>query len=122
MYLKQDQGSELTIHVPTMDISPVVHQKTGLEPHKFLLDVAVYDLVAVMSDGVMSFQRPITNDLGTSRHFEDVPTADVVSSLMAVKSSKGKFIARRCKRFLKECAKKGWHHNDDLSMAALYIG
>lgn len=119
LYFDQDQGFDTTIYLPDKDVQ-ITHD-TGLDSHQFIFDLERYDLVAVMSDGAMSFQRAIVNNLGTSRHFENVPVKDVVEELMAVKSPAGKFIARRCKRFLKDCVKKGWHHNDDLSMAALYI-
>ncbi|KKN66623.1 hypothetical protein LCGC14_0469580 [marine sediment metagenome] len=119
LYLNQDEGFETLAYLPGKDVK-VSHGK-GLKPHYFIFDLERYDLVAVMSDGAMSFQRVVMNSLGTSKHFENIPTIEVVEELMAVKSSAGKFVARRCKRFLKQCAKKGWHHNDDLSMAALYI-
>jgi hypothetical protein len=128
LYLYQDQGFQLTAYLPDGDgvhwqrgSQEVVTPGAGLAPHNFIFDLEKYDIVAVMSDGAMSFQRAVVNDLGTSRHFEDVPVTDVVEQLMAIKSPAGKFVARRCKRFLKNCAKKGWHHNDDLSMAALHI-
>lgn len=117
LYLKQDEGFITTAHLP--DNEPMDVYGEGLNPHCFIFDLEKYDLVAAMSDGAMSFQRTITND--TSKHFEEVPVQDIVEPLMAVKSPTGKFVSRRCKRFLKECVKKGWHHNDDLSMIALYI-
>ncbi len=119
LYLEQDQGFTCTAYLP--DRKPSGLSDKGLSPHNFLFDLERYDLVAVMSDGAASFQRAVINDLGTSKHFENIPVEDIAKQLMAVKSPAGKFVARRCKRFLKECAKKGWHHNDDLSMAALYI-
>lgn len=119
LYQDQDQGFTTSIYLPDKDVQ-ITHDD-GLNPHQFIFDLEKYDLVAVMSDGAMSFQRAVINDLGTSKHFEEVPVKDVVNELMAVKSPAGKFVARRCKRFLKDCSKKGWHHNDDLSMAALYI-
>ena len=119
LYMEQDQGFTTTAYLP--DKEPLIINGEGLIPHNFIFDLEKYDLVAALSDGAMSFQRTVINDLGTSKHFEEVSVEDIVNPLMAVKSPTGKFVSRRCKRFLKDCLKKGWHHNDDLSMIALYI-
>jgi len=65
-------------------------------------------VVAVMSDGVDTF--------------ESIPWHDVVVSLMDFKSTKGQFVQRRMKRFIKNCQKKGISPYDDVSMAAIYLG
>lgn len=70
-------------------------------------------VAAVFSDGVKSFvdadRRP-------------VPFQDVVAGLLDFKSFKGEFVKRRMQGFLKEAAHLGWKHDDDLSMAAVYLG
>ena len=73
-----------------------------------------YDLVLVASDGVHSFQN--ANTMGT------VPMLEVIPHLVDIKSYTGQFMTRRCRAFQKFCAKEGWHHNDDLSVAAVYMG
>jgi len=76
--------------------------------------------VVLLSDGVHSFQRPVETDTG--RTFEPVPTRQVLQELLAYKSYKGEFVKRRTKRFIKEMQKRGWVNNDDLSVAAIYLG
>ena len=75
-----------------------------------------FDMVAVLSDGVHSFQKK--NVLG---QLENIPLQEVLQQLMKLKSVRGEFVTRRCKRFLsKYCAEHGWSHYDDFSMAAVY--
>jgi len=94
--------------------------KVGTDPSSFW-DITVYsrdcfDLVAVMSDGVRSFQK--RNTLG---QLEPVELQAVLQQLMKFKNVKGEFVTRRCKRFLsKYCVEHGWSHYDDFSMAAVY--
>lgn len=78
-----------------------------------------YDLVLVGSDGWLTGQRPVES--ATSRTFESVPLAEVIAELTAFKSMTGEFIQRRCRRLLQDWAKKGWHFNDDVSLAGVYV-
>ena len=65
-------------------------------------------VIAVMSDGVGTFDGMLWHD--------------VVVALMDFKNTKGQFVQRRMKRFLKNCQKKGIAPYDDVSMAAIYLG
>lgn len=72
-----------------------------------------YDLVAIFSDGIKSFQ------------YSDGESIDyklIIEELTAFKSYKGSFVKRRIKRALKELKEKGSIHYDDISMAAIYWG
>jgi hypothetical protein len=71
------------------------------------------DLAIVFSDGVESF----LDATGTP-----VPVTDILDELLAFKGIQGQFVARRCGRFLKLCAERGWTHSDDLSVAGIYLG
>jgi len=80
------------------------------------LDPDTYDLVMVASDGIKSFQRRQGNG------FESVPLGVVIPHLTSLKNTRGQFMVRRMKRFLtKWCPKQGWHHYDDVAVAALHI-
>lgn len=80
-------------------------------------DRRTFDLVTVMSDGVLSFQRKQDGVL------ETVPLQAVLQQLLKFKTVKGEFVTRRCKRFLgKFCKKNGWSNYDDFSMGAVYVG
>jgi len=70
-------------------------------------DPADYDLIAVTSDGVDSFAG-----LGY---------IDVIKRIMSFKNYKGEFVKRRVKRFLKEIAAEKIRHDDDVSLAAIYL-
>lgn len=71
------------------------------------------DFVAVFSDGLDSFVNTNTGN--------PIPYQEVLDQLMAVKSHKGEFVGRRCKRFFDSfCVENRWHHEDDFSMAAIW--
>ena len=75
---------------------------------------------AVLSDGIESFQQHIGSE--TSSSFAPVDYLDVVRGLTAFKNFKGEFVHRRMQAFEKDCARRGWHHNDDISVTAMYFG
>ena len=94
-----------------------LYEDTGMEP--FSLDFPIYDvdLVLLASDGLGSFQRRVDS------HFEAVPINEVADKAFAFKSMAGSFVARRMRRFLTvEAPALGWHHDDDLSVAAIHLG
>lgn len=69
------------------------------------------DVVALFSDGVESFRDADLNP---------VPLETVLLELLSLKNLHGRFVTRRCGKFLgKLCAEKGWRHADDFSMAAV---
>lgn len=72
--------------------------------------------IAVLSDGVESFTQPSENGR------IPVPTREILSSLLEFKNFTGEFVHRRFQGFWKECEKKGWEPQDDVSMAAVYLG
>lgn len=72
---------------------------------------------AVLSDGIESFQSKIGAE--TCSTFKSVDYLPVVQELTAFKNFKGEFVHRRLQSFLKDCVRRGWHHNDDISLAAL---
>ena len=80
---------------------------------------AEYRFAAVLSDGVQSFARMEQTE--TSRTTFAVPASEVLAGLLAFKSGQGQFVQRRMQAFEKECAKRGWQHADDLSMAAVWL-
>lgn len=79
-------------------------------------DPVDYDLVMVASDGLKSFQHRVGNS------YEPIPLCLVVPHLTNIKGFTGQYLVRRMRRFLtKWCPANGWHHNDDVSVAALHI-
>ena len=96
-------------------------EDSGMHSHFFMFPRDEYDLAMVMSDGICTFQKPKNGE--TAKYFEDVHAASIISDLLNVKSSKGEFIKRRCRRIVKNlCTKDGWRHLDDFSVAAIYDG
>ncbi len=90
-------------------------------PCDWRFPAAEWDLVLLMSDGVQSFHRTVATD--TSRTREPVGVEFVVAELLAIKSTAGVFLQRRCKAFLSRfCAENGWEHDDDFSAAAIWVG
>ena len=80
----------------------------------FSVAAAGYRFAALLSDGAQSFL-----DSGRA---EAVPLESVLPELVSFKNTRGAFVGRRMKGFLKECRRKGWRHGDDLSLAALHLG
>ena len=92
---------------------------SGMKPHEYMFNNEEYELVMVMSDGVSTFQKPVEN--GATKHYENVDPIEIVKELMDIKSTRGEFIKRRCKRVIKNlCLKEGWRHLDDFSVAAIH--
>jgi hypothetical protein len=72
------------------------------------------DLVLLLSDGVESFQ---------SRDRTGVPLERILEQLFDFKGLSGEFLVRRCSRFLQRfCVDNGWRHEDDFSVAGIYLG
>jgi len=82
------------------------------------LDAAIYDLILLFSDGVSSFcTRSIRGESLA------VPLEAVVAEVASLKTTTGRFLTRRCRRFLgRFCTANNWHHADDFSVAGLYLG
>lgn len=72
------------------------------------------NFIMAVTDGIHSFQR--------SSDLQPVSIQEVANHLIDFKSFTGQFVTRRCRAFEKFCAKEGWHHNDDLGVAAIHIG
>jgi len=71
--------------------------------------------VAISSDGVQSFTRPV-GDYGQR---EVIPTMEVMTRLCQFKNFNGPFVQRRLNRFLKDTERDGWRHEDDLSLGVI---
>lgn len=69
--------------------------------------------VALMSDGVHSFRN---------EKKKEINYIEVVKHLTDFKNFTGDFVKRRLNKFKKTCAKRGWTHYDDVSIAAIYLG
>ena len=77
-------------------------------------------VVSMSSDGLHSFLQ--TKHNGVTRSVEPVQLPEIVKELLSFKSLNGAFVARRVKKFIKECGARGWQHSDDLSIAAIHVG
>lgn len=90
-------------------------------PQDMFYSAKTYDLVMVLSDGVQTFQRSMRT--GTTKTLDPVPVEQVIEHLLKIKSPTGKFLQRRCHKFLtKYCAINEWQHNDDFGAAAIWMG
>jgi hypothetical protein len=84
--------------------------------HVMRLTPAKYRFVALISDGVRSFFTT------AGKGIETLHLSQVIPELMSFKSWNGAFVARRVKRFMRDCRSKGWQHADDLSIGVIYAG
>jgi hypothetical protein len=80
-------------------------------------DVRETTWVALLSDGAASFMASRTEGGSAS-----VDVAVVLAELLRFKSFQGVFVQRRLARFAQQCAVRGWCHQDDLSLGAIYLG
>ncbi len=69
----------------------------------------------MFSDGVHSFTHVQPGEAAP-----EMPI--VVAELMAFKTRQGAFVQRRAQAFRRDCARRGWRHQDDLSMAVVHWG
>jgi len=86
----------------------------------FTVSAANYKYVALFSDGIHSFFN--AGQDGSDGRGEAVPLDEPLRSLISFKSTRGAFVGRRMKRFLKDCRNRGWQHLDDLAFGALHLG
>jgi len=93
------------------------YEDTGMDPFRLDFPIEDVDLVLLASDGLGSFQRRVDS------YFEPVPICEVAEKAFGFKGMAGSFVARRMRRFLTvEAPALGWHHDDDLSVAAIHVG
>jgi hypothetical protein len=85
------------------------------------VSAANYKYVALFSDGIHSFFNAAPDGSSGGRG-EAVPLDEPLRSLISFKSTRGAFVGRRLKRFLKDCRDRGWQHLDDLAFGALHLG
>ena len=88
--------------------------------HLIIRPVAGLRWAAILSDGIESFQK--RGDEASSCSFTPVNYLEVICHLTAFKNFAGEFVHRRLQSFAKDCNRRGWQHNDDVSIAALYFG
>jgi len=85
-----------------------------------LVGIEDIEYIAIMSDGIHSFYKTIITE--TSKYNKSIPYLEVLKELLTFKNFSGKFVQRRINKFRKNCAKKNWANNDDLSLAVIYTG
>ena len=83
-------------------------------------EMAEYEWVAILSDGIHSFTE--VRETETGRTNAPVPLADVLRELMAFKTCGGQFAQRRMQKFQQQCAGRGWQHHDDVAMGVIMQG
>ncbi|MBC7805059.1 MAG: protein phosphatase 2C domain-containing protein [Akkermansiaceae bacterium] len=113
-----------TITRTVLDAGGGIRESETLSPedgyHLLARPVAGLQWAAILSDGIESFQQRSESDACCS--FAPVDYLEVIRALTAFKNFTGGFVQRRMQSFAKECSRRGWHHNDDISVAALHFG
>lgn len=104
------------------NLSPIVGENTAamqFRTHSFSHEC--YDLVAILSDGVKSFLRPVKTDSSLTQ--ETVPLLEILKELFNFKAYAGSFVQRRCqKAFRSVFHPNGVKNTDDFSMGVIYVG
>jgi hypothetical protein len=112
-YLSQGLGQRTVTHFISGGLEDAKRSSVA-DDFDFVVefDPKVYDLVMIASSGLNSFQRA-----GCW-----VPLQAVVPHLTPIQDFQGKYLVQRMRQFLTEwCPANGWHHEDDVSVAALHI-
>jgi hypothetical protein len=91
----------------------------GMRIHGNGFDIQTYDLVGIASDGLGSFIRQEVGN--TSITNKPLDACQVLLDLLDFKTLEGRFVQRRCQRFLKDCAGKGIKHTDDFSIGVIHV-
>lgn len=86
----------------------------------FAVSADEYKYAALFSDGIHSFSRAGRAEGGGP--CSPIPMESVLPELISFKNTRGAFVGRRMKRFLKDCQRQGWQHADDLTVGALHLG
>ncbi len=125
-YVEHTQGGAASIRIEYGEFGTLLrssHQFYSTEgdwfrPYHMFFDSKKYDLVMLLSDGVLSFQGIEASE--TSKRATPVALDAILNELTQFKNMKGEFVVRRVRKFLtKTCQEKGWVHYDDLSVAAI---
>lgn len=109
----------------THQIIPDLDNSTQILPSERVIEFYCgrredYYCVAVLSDGVHSFSE--VGEAGGVKSGKPVPMSEIVSQMLAFKTTKGDFIYRRMQAFQKLCAARNWRNHDDLSVGVVYLG
>lgn len=91
----------------------VLVESTGRVPVQLSADAKAVRGILLFSDGLQTFQD-------TDYSNEQVPVFDVLTQVLAIKNTNGKFLTRRCRKFFgKFCRDNNWQHSDDFSVAGI---
>ena len=96
--------------------APVIRFENTQEAYGWKKEFCLSSVESMMifSDGIKSFRRKVNGA------YQDVPLAEVLKEVTAIKNHNGEFIVRRMKKFLHDfCVKNNWIHEDDVSVAAM---
>lgn len=122
-YLKLSEDAARVVRswktAPDYEGPPVTNEQpqAGMAAGYLKFPISTYELVLLMSDGAETFQA---KERGAPK---SIALLEVVNHLLAVKGYAGEFMHRRAGAFLKKhCAREGWQHADDLSIAAIHCG
>jgi len=91
---------------------PARHEHT--EPPRLVFERDRWEAITLGSDGLDAFVR-VHDGIASP-----VPPRQVLERLLSFSSPRGRFLARRGRRFLRrECAAEGWRPTDDVSLATI---
>lgn len=75
--------------------------------------------VAMMSDGVHTFREKSSEPGVPNRQ---ISLIEVLKDLLDFRAFNGEFVQRQANWFMREASKRNWQHDDDVSVAAFYLG
>ena len=90
-------------------------EDNNIKPHKESFSTEVFDMVVLLTGGVLSFTRP----LGESGMRESVPFEEVLAGVFSAQNTSGDFLADTLRGFVADAHRKGWTHDEDFSAAGL---
>ena len=80
---------------------------------EFTFPLDSYDMVAIFSDGLGTFQNP-------SLSLDLMPVYDILKESLAFKNFSGQFVHRRCNKMFQSFDQQGIKHLDDFSIGVMH--
>jgi len=128
-YVKHTQGLPATLNIfghegsvstpfPFFDLSATY----WTNPFCVFFPEDKFDVVALFSDGIESFEKMKDGDPSLSEADMASYVSTVAGEFMSFKGCLGEFVVRRAKKAITKFREMGYTHADDFSMAAIHMG
>jgi Protein phosphatase 2C len=113
---KESTKQHITVYGDSPDGNFVRHDYDGIQVTEVFFDKDSTEAVSIISDGASSFS------IMDGCAFKTILPEKTIQNLCSYKNFAGKFVQRRVGGFSRDCAKRNERHDDDLSIASIFLG